>query len=83
MFQRFDDASVVALSQEQRFAFGVIAMLVFSLGMGLLFLLLGIFSSLAASLPRPGHWMVTLKKVVAVLMIGMACYFFFQGYRRW
>ena len=71
------------LSQEQRFAFGVIAMLVFSLGMGLLFLLLGIFSSLAASLPRPGRWMVTLKKVVAVLMIGMACYFFFQGYRRW
>ncbi len=73
----------VKLGQEQRFVFGTAAMLVFSLGMGLLFLLLGIFSSLAASLPRPGVWMVTLKKVVAVVMIVMAGYFFYKGYQRW
>lgn len=73
----------VKLGQEQRFVFGTLAMLIFSLGMGLLFLVLGIFSSLAASLPRPGAWMVTLKKFVAVVMIFMAGYFIYRGYQRW
>ncbi len=57
-------------------------MFVFSLGLGLLFLFLAIFSGMAASLPRPGGWMNTLKKVVAVLMIALAAWFFWEGIGR-
>ncbi len=63
--------------------FGTLGMFVFSLGLGLLFLLLGIFSGMAASMPRPGPWMVTLKKVVGVLMIVLGVFFLYKGYQRW
>ncbi len=74
---------VTIVGTEGRVIFGAIAMLAFSLGLGLLFMLLGIFSGLAASLPRPGGWMVTLKKVVGGLMLAIALYFFYLGYLRW
>lgn len=71
---------VAIVAKEGRLAFGTIAMLAFSLGLGLLFLFLAIFSGMAASLPRPGGWMVTLKKVVGVLMLLLAAWFFYQGW---
>ena len=77
----FPLAAMVA--QQQRVVFGIVAMLSFSLGLGLLFLVLGIFSGLAASLPRPGTWMVTLKKVIGVVMLVLAAWFFWQGWQRW
>jgi thiol:disulfide interchange protein DsbD len=74
---------VAIVGQQGRIVFGTIAMLAFSLGLGLLFLVLGIFSGAAASMPRPGGWMVTLKKVLGVVMVILALYFFYQGYLRW
>lgn len=71
------------VSQGGQVVFGTLAMFVFSLGLGLLFLLLGIFSGMAASLPRPGLWMVRLKQGVGVVMILLAAYFVYQGYLRW
>ncbi len=71
---------VAIVAKEGRLAFGTIAMLAFSLGLGLLFLFLAIFSGMAASLPRPGGWMITLKKVVGVLMLLLAAWFFYQGW---
>ncbi len=70
------------VGQGGRVVFGTIGMFAFSLGLGMLFLLLGISSGMAASLPRPGGWMVTLKKVVGVLMVVLAGYFFYQGWQR-
>ena len=74
---------VAIVGQQGRLVFGALAMLSFSLGLGLLFLLLGISSGLAASLPRPGGWMETLKKVLGVVMVLLALYFFHMGYLRW
>ena len=45
---------------------------VFGLGQGALILLCGTFVGLLARLPRPGRWMVALKKGFAVLMLAGA-----------
>jgi thiol:disulfide interchange protein DsbD len=71
---------VTIIGTQQRVVFGTVAMLAFSLGLGLLFLLLGISSGLAASVPRPGAWMVRLKAGLGVVMILLSLYFFYQGY---
>jgi thiol:disulfide interchange protein len=71
------------VGQGGRVVFGTLGMFCFSLGLGLLFLLLGIFSGMAASLPRPGPWMVTLKKTVGVVMIVIGVFFAYKGWQRW
>ncbi len=51
---------------------GVSLMLAFSLGMGMLFLAAGLFSSV---LLRPGAWMESVKRVFGVIMLLGAIYF--------
>jgi thiol:disulfide interchange protein DsbD len=75
----FPLAAMVA--REGRVVFGTIAMLVFSLGLGVLFLLLGVSSGLAASMPRPGPWMITLKKVTGALMLAIAAWFLTKAWQ--
>jgi len=48
---------------------------VLALGMGLPFLILGIFSSMLGSLPRSGVWLIYAKKVMGVALLGVALYF--------
>jgi thiol:disulfide interchange protein DsbD len=74
---------VTIIGTQGRVVFGGLAMLSFSLGLGLLVLLLGVSSGLAASVPRPGQWMVTLKKVLGVVMVLISLFFAYQGYLRW
>jgi len=51
------------------------AMLVFyALGLGLPFLLLGTFSSLAAARPKPGPWMEGIKSVLGIALVITALY---------
>jgi len=50
------------VAREGRVVFGTIAMLVFSLGLGVLSCCSGSARGLAASMPRPGPWMVTLEE---------------------
>lgn len=71
------------IAQGHQLVFGLIGMFVFSLGLGLLFLMLGIFSGMAASLPRPGGWMITLKKGLGVLMIVLGAFFLYKGTQHW
>ena len=73
---------VTIVAKDQRMIFGTVAMLAFSLGLGVLFLILAIFSGLAASMPRPGVWMVLLKKAVGVVMLVLAAWFLYQGWLR-
>jgi len=75
----FPLAAMVA--REGRVVFGTIAMLVFSLGLGVLFLVLGVSSGLMASLPRPGAWMVTLKKVTGAVMLLIAASFVYKAWQ--
>jgi thiol:disulfide interchange protein DsbD len=53
-------------------------MLFFALGLGLLLMILGIFSGLLAGLPRAGAWMDWIKKAFGIGMLLAACYFAYQ-----
>lgn len=55
--------------------FGSAAFLTLSLGLGLPYLILGTFSSLLNRLPRSGMWMVWVKRVFAVVLIGAGLFY--------
>ncbi|MCU1348468.1 MAG: Thiol:disulfide interchange protein, partial [Acidobacteria bacterium] len=54
---------------------GFLMFFVLSLGLGVPYLFLGIFSSGLNSIPRSGMWMVQVKKAMGFVLIAMAFYF--------
>jgi thiol:disulfide interchange protein len=63
--------------------FGGILLFAFSLGMGLLLLVAGTFSGLLMVLPKPGKWMVWMKKLLGFLMLALGEYFLFKAGQLW
>ena len=59
-------------------AMGFIYLFVFSLGMTSLLVAIGLFSGGAAWLPRSGAWMVWIKRLAGVIMLGVAEYYLIQ-----
>lgn len=55
--------------------FGFLVFFIMALGLGLPYLLLGTFSSLLSKLPKSGQWMVWVKKVFGVVLVGAALFF--------
>ena len=58
---------------------GFLYLFVFSLGMTALLVVVGVFSGTLARLPRSGRWMVWMKRMAAVVMIGVAEYYFIRA----
>jgi thiol:disulfide interchange protein len=54
---------------------GFLYLLTFSLGMSTLLVIVGLSSGSLARLPRAGAWMVTVKKLFAIVMFGVAEYY--------
>ena len=54
---------------------GFLMFFILALGLGTPFLLLGIFSGAATSLPRSGAWMVWVRNLFGFILLGMAVYF--------
>jgi thiol:disulfide interchange protein DsbD len=48
---------------------------ILSLGLGAPYLLLGTFSGLLSKLPRSGVWMVWVKKIFGIMLMGLALYY--------
>lgn len=57
---------------------GFIYLLAFSLGMCTLLVIVGLFAGALARLPKAGVWMLWIKRVLAVIMIGVAEYYLMQ-----
>ncbi|HXG64016.1 MAG TPA: cytochrome c biogenesis protein CcdA [Blastocatellia bacterium] len=55
--------------------YGFFMFFVLALGLGTPYLFLGTFSGAIKTLPRSGEWMVTVRKVFGLVLIGMALYF--------
>ena len=55
--------------------YGGLLFLTFSLGMGILFIVIGTFSGAVSALPGSGVWMIKVKKVFGILMMAAAVYF--------
>ncbi|MBC7185527.1 MAG: thioredoxin fold domain-containing protein [Calditrichaeota bacterium] len=54
---------------------GALLFFVMGLGLGLPYLVLATFSQLLSRLPKAGMWMVWIRKLFGVLLIGVALYF--------
>ena len=57
---------------------GFIYLFVFSLGMSSLLVVVGLFSGTLARLPKAGAWMVWVKRLFALIMLGVAEYYLVQ-----
>ena len=57
------------ISQTRNLLMGFLIMFVFSLGMGVIFILVGTFTGIISSLPKAGKWMSVIKNIFAVLLI--------------
>ena len=60
-------------------AMGFVYLFVFSLGMTALLVVVGLFSGTISRLPKSGKWMVTVKRLAALIMLGVAEYYFLQA----
>ncbi|MEX2601858.1 MAG: cytochrome c biogenesis protein CcdA [Balneolaceae bacterium] len=64
--------------------FGFLIFFVMAFGLGFPYLILGTFSGLLSRLPKSGTWMVWVKKVFGVVLVGVALFYlslaFFPGY---
>jgi len=58
--------------------FGFIYLFVFSLGMCSILVLVGLFSGVLARLPKAGGWMLWIKRLFALIMLGVAEYYLVQ-----
>ncbi len=58
---------------------GFVYLFVFSMGMTTLLVVVGLFSGALAALPRSGRWMVWMKRAAAVIMLGVAQYYFVKA----
>jgi thiol:disulfide interchange protein DsbD len=76
-------ALLAYVSQKGDPFFGFLLFFVLALGLGFPFIFLGAFSGSLKTLPRSGVWMVTVRKVFGLVLIGMALYFLTPLMGRW
>jgi len=63
--------------------YGGFLVFTFTMGMGVLLVVFGTFSGIAANLPRPGQWMAGVKKVLGLLMLVLAQYYLVSAGKVW
>ncbi len=63
------------IAKTQNMVLGFWLLFTFAMGMGMLFLFLGTFSSYFKKLPRSGPWMDVVKFVLGTTMLGVALYY--------
>jgi len=62
---------------------GFIYLFVFSIGMTAVLVLVGVFSGTLAILPKPGMWMVWIKRAAGVVLLVMAEFYFVKAGQVW
>jgi len=68
-------APVISLAAaSQSVPFGIAIFFVFSIGLGLPYMILGLSSHALARAPNAGPWMVTIERVFAFVLLGVALY---------
>ncbi len=72
-------AILTYVASKQSIFLGVTLLFSFSLGMGVLLVILGTFVGLLTSIPRAGKWMVGIEKAFGFAMILLGEYFLIKG----
>ncbi len=71
------------VSRTKSAALGFTYLFVFSLGMCTLLVVVGLFSGIISRLPRAGAWMLWVKRVFALAMVGAAEYYLIKAGQGW
>jgi thiol:disulfide interchange protein DsbD len=66
---------LVYLATKKNIFYGVTLLFSFAYGLGLILILIGTSSSILVSLPKSGKWMVYIKKLAGIILLGMGIYF--------
>jgi len=72
-------AVLTYVGSRQNILLGVSLLFTYAFGMGLLLLLVGTFTGLAASLPKSGRWLNIIKKIFGLILIACAEYFIIRA----
>jgi thiol:disulfide interchange protein DsbD len=75
-------AILTYLSTTKNIFYGGFLLFSFSYGMGLIFILIGTFGVSITGLPKPGKWMVAIKKICAGIIVLTGLYFIIAALRR-
>lgn len=73
--------ALVYVASKQNVLYGASLLFVFAYGVGFLLILVGTFSSFVLSLPKPGHWLVRMKKMCGYSLIVIGEYFLIKAGR--
>ncbi len=68
-------ALLAAVADNGNPQFGLSAFFVFSLGLGLPYLLLGTFSGFASKLPKAGNWLIWVERIFGVVLLGFSIFY--------
>lgn len=71
-------AALTFVTTTRSAVWGFLYLFVFSLGMSVLLVAVGLLSGLGASLPKAGKWTLWIKRAAGVILLGMAEYYFIQ-----
>ena len=71
------------VSRTKSAALGFTYLFVFSLGMCTLLVVVGLFSGSVSRLPRAGAWMLWVKRIFALAMVGVAEYYLIKAGQGW
>lgn len=61
--------------------YGASLLLVFAYGMGLLLIVAGTFSGFLLNMPKPGRWLILIKKIGGIILIIVGLYFILKAGR--
>lgn len=67
------------IAQTQNAFLGFILLFTFAMGLGVLLIIIGTFSSLVSKLPRSGGWLNIVKNSFAVMMFFVSVYYLYQA----
>jgi thiol:disulfide interchange protein len=76
-------ALLTFVATKQSVFYGASLLFAFSLGMGMLLVVAGTCSGLLAALPKPGRWMVGVKKLLGLLLLALAQYYLVKAGESW
>lgn len=65
------------LATKKNMLYGITLLFSFAYGMGLLLIIIATFSATLAGLPKSGKWMVYVKRIYALILLGAGVYFIY------
>lgn len=65
------------VATKQNLFFGISLLFTFSIGMGILLIIIGTFTGILTSIPKAGPWMEKIRKILGIILICIGEYFLY------